>query len=401
MLKKDVKNSEAFIEMLDKAKILCPEKEYVFIRSVSKYYWIKKWLFFSQSELMTNLMFEKQILEWLREDRYIIDYDSICFLDWWKEWCFNKFDRSTLLHFWKKGELDKDIDTLIRNVCWYKEENVEWLMKSILYKFTHINDFTIPAVVFFWAGWSWKWSFIKLLSTIFWDINTMANLWQRELIGNFDTYTGNKLIVEFAELSTNNTGNDYKILTKLKNLIWAEYITVNEKWVKQYQTNNIAWFFISSNSNKPLQLDDKDKGNRRFTIIRSYDKLENWKEINDAIIDREKVSNFLIYLVERFPKVPYMKSFPALDNEEKRELEELWNSEANKFWEWFEETFPDHESKIKKKDIDDLLGDYCNENSSNLYELKKYFWSHSKYPYKKIRIWENTYYWIIIPKKSK
>jgi len=42
MLKKDVKNSEAFIEMLDKAKILCPEKEYVFIRSVSKYYWIKK-----------------------------------------------------------------------------------------------------------------------------------------------------------------------------------------------------------------------------------------------------------------------------------------------------------------------------------------------------------------------
>jgi hypothetical protein len=50
---------------------------------------------------------------------------------------------------------------------------------------------------------------------------------------------------------------------------------VNEKGVRQYQTDNIAWFFISSNSNKPLQLDDKDKGNRRFTIIKSNSSLTN------------------------------------------------------------------------------------------------------------------------------
>jgi hypothetical protein len=34
---------------------------------------------------------------------------------------------------------------------------------------------------------------------------------------------------------------------------------VNEKGIQPYQIENIAWFFISSNSNKPLQLDDKDK----------------------------------------------------------------------------------------------------------------------------------------------
>jgi hypothetical protein len=34
---------------------------------------------------------------------------------------------------------------------------------------------------------------------------------------------------------------------------------VNEKFVKQYQIENIAQFFISSNSNRPIQLDDKEK----------------------------------------------------------------------------------------------------------------------------------------------
>jgi hypothetical protein len=36
-------------------------------------------------------------------------------------------------------------------------------------------------------------------------------------------------VVEFAELATNNTYNDIKVLNKLKNIIGAEKITVNEK----------------------------------------------------------------------------------------------------------------------------------------------------------------------------
>jgi hypothetical protein len=144
---------------------------------------------------------------------------------------------------------------------------------------------------------------ISLLSTILWNQNVLSNLWQQDLTSNFDTYKGQKLVVEFAEISTNNTNWDLKILNKLKNIIWADKITVNEKWVQAYQIDNIAWFFISSNSNKPLQLDDRDKGNRRFTIIRSISKLKEWKKINKSIQNREVVSNYLAWLLETYPEV--------------------------------------------------------------------------------------------------
>jgi hypothetical protein len=63
------------------------------------------------------------------------------------------------------------------------------------------------------------------------------------------------MAVEFAEIATGSVRDDKKMITKLKNMVMAENITVNQKGVTQYRMNNPAWFIISSNSPKPLHLD--------------------------------------------------------------------------------------------------------------------------------------------------
>lgn len=112
--------------------------------------------------------------------------------------------------------------------------------------------------------------------------------------------------------------------------------------MRQYQIDNIAWFFISSNSNKPLQLDDKDKGNRRFTIFKSNSSLSNGEQINKTIRDTEIVAEYITWLLYTFPEIKDYKKLAPLDNEDKRELEDRGMNEANQFWEWLSENYPEY-----------------------------------------------------------
>ncbi len=365
---------------------------YIYIKSVAKYYWKEQKKFFNPRDVANNIMCTNKELNWLRTYWIIDTYDNICYYYWWRLWCFNLLNENNILIPSNTPKLDEDIKKLIDNICGYKKENIEYLHKVILYKYLHPNDFTIPAIVFYWVWWSGKWTLISLLSTIFWNDNVLSNLWQQDLTSSFDTYKWQKLIVEFAEISTNNTNCDLRILNKLKNIIGAEKITVNEKWVQAYQIDNIAWFFISSNSNKPLQLDDRDKWNRRFTIIKSISRLKTWKEINKTIRDIQKVSNYLAWLIKTYPEVYEYKKIDALDNEDKKELEERSQSEANQFWEWFEENFPNCPNKLSKYEIEQHIALFCEEQDISLKDFMKYFWHNSKYPKKKIRIWKKTCY---------
>jgi hypothetical protein len=56
-----------------------------------------------------------------------------------------------------------------------------------------------------------------------------------------------------------------------------------------------------------------------------------------------------------------MKNFPALDNKDKRELEDNCESESNQFFEWFEQKYP-YIVKISNIQFDILRDLYCNEN---------------------------------------
>jgi len=384
--------TEKFKEDKGSKKIIESEDTYAYIKSMSRYYWKEKKKFLRPHDLAHNLMAKGTELYDLRACNEIKTYDDICYYAGGKEKCLNLLNEDQILLPSETPKIHPLIQELISSVCGEKKENIDYLHKAILYKYLNINDFTIPAVVFYGTGWSGKWSLVSLLWTIFWEDAVLANLWQRDISWSFDTYKGQKLIVEFAELATNNTNSDMKVLNKLKNIIGAEKITVNEKWVQAYQTENIALFFISSNSNKPLQLDDKDKWNRRFTIIRSYKKLSQGKEINETIRTRSVVQNYLAWLHKEYPEVLEWKILDALDNKDKRDLEDNSQHEANNFWEWFEENYPNEIGKKTKVEVEMYISTYCFENNLDEKDFLKYFWNHSKYPKKKIRIWEKTPY---------
>lgn len=388
-------NNDKFTDNLEKITQSLTDT-YYYIKSVSKYYWKEQKKFYKPNDAGNNIMCTNKELNWLRAYWIIETFDDVCYLKGWKKWCLNLLEEEKILLPSNNPILDNDIKKLIESVWWGKNENIEYLHKAILYKYLNINDFTIPSIVFYWAWWSWKWAFIILLKTIFWEDNVMPNLWQRELLSTHDTYKGQKLIVEFAEVTTNSSYSDIKILNRLKNIIWAEKITVNEKWIQAYQIENIAWFFISSNSNKPLQLDDKDKWNRRFTIIKSTKKLENWEEVSKTITRQDIVSNYLAWLLKNFPEVKNYKKLEALDNQDKRDLEERSQHEANNFWERLNDNYPEIKWKKTKLEIEDYILKYCIENNLDNKEFLRYFWNNSKYSKKKIRIWERTYYWVEI-----
>lgn len=364
---------------------------YIYIKDMAKYYWIQKWRFFHGSDVCSNLMISTNELKEYRKSWVIKTYDSLCYIDWWKPYCYNLLLKEDVLNPSSMPKIDSYIEKLITNVAWDKEENKEYLYKSILYKYSNLNDYSIPAIVFFGIWWSWKSSFITLLSTIFWDNNVLWNLWQRDITGSFDIYRWQKLIVEFAEITTNNTHSDIKVLNKLKNLVGAEKITVNGKHMPQYQIENIAWFFISSNSDKPIQLDDKDKWNRRFTIIKSISKLSCWKEINESIRNKDKVSDFLAWLHYKYPEVLEYKELNALDNKDKKDLEERNQNEVNQFWEWLKENHPEVKWKIRVINLYEYLDTFCVDNGIEFWQFKKYFWINSKYSKWNIRFPEWVY----------
>ncbi|MBT3853100.1 hypothetical protein HOF65_03815 [bacterium] len=74
---------------------------------------------------------------------------------------------------------------------------------------------------------------------------------------NFDSYQGQKLIVEFQEVSSGNKFNDKKILDRIKSMIGEARITINAKFENTREIDNIARFHLSSNHAVPIQMDSK------------------------------------------------------------------------------------------------------------------------------------------------
>ena len=371
--------------------------KYIYIKTISKYFWIEKSKFLSSGDMWHNTMLTTKELYWLRQNDTIKTYDDITYKFRWEEWKYNLLNEADILLPSDNPILHNDIKELFNSLCWWKKENIEYLHSCIYYKYLNINDFTIPAIIFHWTWWSGKWTLMSLLATIFWEGNVMKNLWQRELTGSFDTYKWQKIIVEFAEISSWNPYTDIKIINKLKNIIWSNVITVNEKGIQSYEISNIAWFFITSNSNTPLKLDSKEVWNRRFNVIKSKIKLKNWEAVNAIIKDKIIISNYLAWLELNYLDVKKYKQMPNLENKDKELLEDLSQDESNLFWEWLLSNFPKLKwQKLTIKEINWYIDKYCNENEILKSEIMKYFWKNSKYEKKKLRVWTKTPYGVII-----
>ena len=267
-------------------------------------------------------------------------YDWICYLDWGRKWYYNVFDRDTLQVSSGFPMVHEELEFLIRNICCENEQNIEWLEKAILYKYTHINDSIVPAVVFHGAWWSGKWLFIKMLAWIFWEENTLVGLSQDAIESRFSHYSGKKLIVEFKEISVNSTAVGKKNMEKLKTFIMEDKMTVEKKWQDPITIENIAWFIMSSNSSRPIQFDSVDAGNRRFTIIKTGGAMGKlrWQKVRDAIDNPVNIQNYLAYL---FAKYWEINNIESLENDDKTNLENLTEQESDKFFQWVEKLYPE------------------------------------------------------------
>ncbi|MFK7780497.1 MAG: DUF5906 domain-containing protein [Candidatus Gracilibacteria bacterium] len=364
---------------------------YVYIKSLAKFYCPKYKKFFKANEVATNMLITYKDLILLRKGQIIKTYDELCYYRGGKKGCYNLLDESKILIPSENPILDPNIKKLIDNVCGYKKDNIEYLHKLILFKYTHLNEFNIPAVVLYGVGGSGKGTIINLFGTMLGKENVWENLGQENLNSSFSVYKGEQFIVEFAEITRNSINQDMRILNKLKNLVLSPTHTVNLKGINHYKIDNVALFFISSNSNTPIQLDSKEKGNRRFTIIKSLSALstQEGNDINKTIKDKKSVQNYLCWLMINFPEMIKTEKIDVLDNQDKKDLEEKSQSDANQFWEWFEEKYPDKKGKILIQDLNKEINNYLvNELDYEYFErnnFKRFFWKTSRYEKKKMR----------------
>lgn len=354
---------------------------YVYIKKWSSYLNIKDYSRKRSKELREDYIIDDKTEKQLRRNKVLPTYEDIIYSSKNKEWYYNLLKKDEIIKpSWKVWiKPDKYIEQLIHNVCWWDKKNIEYLEKAILYKYYNIDSSQVPAIILYGKWWSGKWTFITLLSSIFWKSNTQANLSQSDLENPYSTYKWWKLIVEFAEVKWNNQNIfTNKIINKLKNLILAEKITVNRKYIEQYEVDNKAWFFITSNEDIPIKLDTKESWNRRFSVIRSNNKLTNkeGKSINNSINNKEKVSNFLQYLIEKYPEVKEYSYFDALDNKDKKDLENLSNSDdEDEILEIIETIF-----EMKKQNILDPLIYYTwRELHESFFNLKNNHKRHLNY----------------------
>lgn len=348
------------IESQEKQKLF--NDRYFYDDTQSKYFDFKSFLFKNPADLARHLFLKPKDLEELRNKWDMPVYEWVCYLDWWKKWYFNLLDKSQMLKPSKTPWIHEDIQLLLKNICNNNKENLEWLLKAILYKYTHLNDVYIPAVVFHWVWWTWKWLFIKLLSQIFWENNTQIWLTQDNIDSRFSGFTWQKLIVEFKEVNVENTAKGKKNMDKLKTFIMEDRIMIEKKWQDPIWIDNIAWFILSSNHTRPIYLDSSDSWNRRFTIIKTWWVIwiDKGKEIAKTISDKKNVEDFLAFLFEKFPEITTSTKIDVLNNQDKRDLEFACESVWNLFFKWFEEKYP-HINKITNHERDILLDNYRTE----------------------------------------
>ena len=397
----------ALAEPVTDSKDIASRYRFVFIDDWLSLY-DTRWKRFESPEKVWKLMglTWKELFK-LISDKKIPTFDWLCYRDWGKDKHYNTLDKDTITDYnWEaKATLHPHIAKLIDNVCWHKQKNIKWLHRSILYKLTHLNDVNLPAVILYGIWASWKWSFINLLSKIFWKENTLNNLKQRDLESSFDSYQWEKLIVEFQEIISWNTMQDKKTLDRIKSMVWEKTLTINVKNQNIRTVDNIARFHFSSNHPVPIQLDSKDSWNRRFTIIKTSWKLpQNLAvELNEITLKNKIViQEYIAWLYETYPDVPDLTIFPALDNDEKRNLEENCESQSNTFFNWLEISYP-YITRISVKQKNMLLTKYCSETGQSEFDIsfkQKNFdlWLSHRFEKKKVVVNKLNAHWYMIHK---
>ena len=364
----------------------------------------------AKEKIMNHVGITNKELFNMRRDKDISELQDTCYWYGGIEGYHNTMREELILNnpWTAEPKIHPHIKKLIENIGWGVEQNYNWLHKAILFKLTHVNNVHLPAVVLFGSWWSWKWTWVNLLSKLFWEENTIKGLKQKDLEWTHDPFAWDKLVVEFQELSSQNTAQDKRMLDRMKSMIGEEWITVRRMYRDTEPVRNIAWFQLSSNHWIPIQLDSKWSWNRRFTIIKTGDQMDEATaiEMNNVTFNNKQILlEYVAWLYENFPEVPKMNNIPALDNDDKRDLEDRVEWAWNLFFEWFELKFP-HIRKISVGEKKKLLEVYRSETYDDDYNDPKYQAKNfdnnlsSKYTKKTLRINGKTVRWYHIRKTT-
>lgn len=338
--KNDIQNEEKKIDFIMNYK-----NPIIFLRKNRKFYDFLTHSYCSVQDLSFVLNVEPKEVGKMFLDGRIPKFYDICYRDGGKKWYFNIFNKDSLIIPSNTPKIHEDIKLFIENLGNGKEENYNWIHKAILYKYTHLNDEKVPALIIHSDQWVGKGTFLNFLKKIFWDENTQEKLTGRSIVSWFDSYLGNKMIVEIDELETKGMTEKeiYQLSNRIKSMVFAKTISVNPKNVSEYTTDNLAWFIITSNDIKPLNI---EKSDRRYSIIEGWRPMDQidptlGSRLNDEIFENtENIQNYLAWLFQEFPEVLEQKRIFPLDNEDKRYIQKISQNPTEEFFNWFCEKFP-------------------------------------------------------------
>jgi len=257
---------------------------------------VKYFLWLNRERLMEN-----------RRNWIIKTYTGITYWEN-KEDYLNLLNKNTFTKIWKEGDI-KNIKNLVNNVCWGKQENIEWLEKAILYKYLNPHK-KIPNVVLYNIDLDIKILFMELLSKIFWEENTKVNLEQR----NINMINWTKLVVEITWFFTPNTF----VWTRLYRLLKNEEVEFKVKNSPKVSIKNITWFFIYSINHIPIRENDKYLLRKDISYINSkWKNIDNIREFKEDINNTKNIETYLQYLHNKyFNKISQLRIIKPLINED-------------------------------------------------------------------------------------
>ena len=280
-------------------------------------------------------------------------------------------------------EIHPDIEFLIDNLMNNDSEQIEYMHKAILYKYTHIDDYLMPCFVIKWDQGSGKGLLMLMLMSIFGKRNVNANLSESALTWNFDSVRWNTLVTEFSEVNQGSTKENKWVSNKLKNYIWNPYLSINQKHEKVITMRNLNWFFITSNHINPVAL-DTHTDNRRYSILKWWQKIPllRWKEIEKIVRDKDVVAKYMKAIWAKYPDVYNAKWFRTLENSFKQDLVNINKTHTDDFFEWCVENY--NGQVWNKKEFFAKIRQYCIKQwlpDEIVRELNLYSWAKKPFRY--------------------
>lgn len=285
---------------------------------------------------------------------------------------FNVFDLTKIMTPSNTPELSQWLEILFESICPDKKER-EHIFELITWKMLNIHSPAIPALILYWTGGTGKGKFCTLMSHIFWYAKVGLDM--KHLLNNYDIDLREKFFVNFDEANRTEYTKAQDIMTKLKRIVMNEKVELNIKWWKQVDANLYAWYVMTLNDIAGLTL-DSDTGNRRFSVIQVRNRELTPDEatmVHEAVHDSNQVSDFMAYLLGKYEYVKEMKLVRAIDNEIKREMQAISQTNSSAFREWFKDIYPGV-NVFKISYIDHLINKFMHDTQVDMRKSIEYTW---------------------------